>query len=126
MKRLWIGVVLMTTLLVGGIWLSLALSGAHEDLSRQLSAASDAALGQNWEKADAHMSLAEADWQRYRAFTAAFTDHEPLEEIDRLFAQVEICRSLSLEVDYSYVCSSLSQICSAIAESMKLPWWNLL
>ncbi len=126
MKRFWIGVVLLIGLLAGGIWLSTGLSDIHENLSWQLAQASAAAAQGDWERANGYLSQAGQNWQRYRPVTAAFTDHAPLEELERLFAQAEICRSLSLEADCAYVCSSLSQICKAIAESMELPWWNML
>lgn len=126
MKRLWFGVILLGLLLAGGIWMTAALSGIHSDLSGTLSAASVAAQQENWESANALTDSARRVWERYRHITAAFADHEPLEELEQLFAELQICRQLSLEENYALVCSDLSRICAAIAESFQINWWNVL
>ncbi len=126
MKRLWIGITFLSVLLAGGIWQSFGIAGIHQELSRSLSQAADAARQQNWAKADALSEAAEEKWDRCRNLTAAFADHEPLEELEKLFAELQLCRQLSLEDNYAVVCSDLSQICKAIAESFQISWWNVL
>ena len=126
MKRLWIGIVFLILLLVGGILLTLVLSDIHSTLADDLSAASRAAQQQDWETADALIDSAQRLWEQYRHITAAFADHEPLEELEQLFAELQVCKALSLEENYAVVCSHLSEICSAIADSFRIHWWNVL
>lgn len=126
MKRLWIGIVLLVLLLAGSIWLTAKFSAMHNNLSETLSAASHAAQQQDWETAFALSDGAKKDWDKHRHLTAAFADHEPLEDLERLFDELEICETLSLHEEYAMVCSHLSRICAAIAESFRLTWWNLL
>ena len=123
MKRLWLGVAFL--LLAFGIWQTAEVSGIHNDLSQTLSDAALAAQQENWYDADTLSENAQTQWDRYRHLTASFADHEPLEEAEQLFAELQICKELSLEENYAVVCSHLSQICKAIAESFQISWWNV-
>ena len=126
MKRLWLGVAFLALLLAGGIWQTVGLSHIHNALSETLSDAALAARQQDWEVADSLSGNAQDQWKRSRRITASFADHEPLEELERLFAELQVCKGLSLEENYAVVCSNLSQICKAIAESFQISWWNVL
>ena len=126
MKRLWIGVAFLLVLLAGGIWMTLGLSGVQDALYRELSAASDAAAAQDWDQAVALADSARATWEQYRRITAAFADHEPLEQMDSLFADLDVCQTLSLQVNFAGICSQLAQLANAIGESFQITWWNVL
>ncbi len=126
MKRLWLGVTFLILLLTLGIWQMVGLSGIHSTLSDTLSEAALAAQRQDWETADALSQNAQRKWEQYRRLTASFADHEPLEEAEQLFDELQVCKGLSLEENYAVVCSNLSQICKAIAESFQISWWNVL
>ena len=126
MKRLWLGIAFLVLLLAFGIWQTVGLSHIHKNLSQTLSDAAVAAQQENWDTADALSENAQTQWNRYRHLTASFADHEPLEEAEQLFAELRICKELSLEENYAVVCSDLSQICKAIAESFQISWWNVL
>ena len=126
MKRLWLGVAFLTLLLIFGIWQTVEISKIHSDLSKTLSDAALAARIRDWDTADTLSEAAQTQWDRYRKLTASFADHEPLEEAEQLFAELQICKGLSLEENYAVVCSDLSQICKAIGESFQISWWNVL
>ena len=126
MNRLWIGIIAVTVLLVGGILTSLGLLSVHNHLSGQLAQAAAAAQKNDIEKAGELMADAETYWKKHRAFTAAFSDHEPIEQIDLLFAQARLCRGMHLSAQYALICAELSEVSYAIAEGLKLNWWNLL
>ena len=126
MKRFWIGFLFLVLLLAFGIWQTVEISGIHTDLSNTLSDAALAARRQDWVAADTLSQNAQDQWDQYRHLTASFADHEPLEEAERLFVELQICKDLSLEENYAVVCSHLSQICKAIAESFHISWWNVL
>ena len=126
MKRLWLGVVFLSLLLFFGIWQAAGLSNIHSDLSHTLADAALAAERRDWDSADILSQQARAQWERYRKLTASFADHEPLEEAEQLFAELQLCKALSLEENYAVVCSELSQLCKAIGESFQISWWNVL
>lgn len=126
MKRLWIGISFLVLLLAGGITLSLGMVSLHNRISSQLSAASRSAQAQDWEAALQLSDAAGKDWDKYRHITAAFTDHEPIEQMDSLFSQLDTFRAFALSAEYAATCQHLADLSGAIAESHSLTWWNLL
>ena len=126
MKRLWIGVVLLILLLGLGIGTTLFAVRSHEDISGQLRLASEAALEGKWEEAETLFKSAKEKWEAQRHITAAIADHEPMEEIDDLFSQLEIYLLTRQQISFSACCRSLSVLTNAIGEAHALNWWSLL
>ena len=126
MKRLWVGILVLGLFLAVSLLLSWYMTGLHRDLSRQLCAAAQAAAHGDMEEAAQLAGSAKQHWERNRHFVASFTDHEPLENLDSLFEELEVYRIAALPVDYAATCIQLSQLCLAVAESHCLTWWNLL
>ncbi len=126
MKRLWLGVSVLAVFLAISLLLSWYMPGLHRELSDTLSAAAQAAEKSDWEEATRLAIGAKQRWERSRHFVASFTGHQPLENLDSLFEELEIYRAAKLSVDYAATCVQLSQLCLAIAESHCLTWWNLL
>lgn len=126
MKRLWIGIIILAVLLAAGIGLSIGIPALHSRLSEALTSACDAAEKGDWETALSLANSAKADWERYQHFVAAFVDHEPLEQMDRLFSELEVYRNQRLPAEYAAVCAHLSHLSKAIGESHALTWWSLL
>ena len=126
MKRLWLGIGVLAAFLAASLLLSWYLPELHRELSDNLSAAAQAAEKSDWEEATRLAGGAKHRWEQNRHFVASFTDHEPLENLDSLFEELEVYRTAKLTVDYAATCVQLSQLCLAIAESHCLTWWNLL
>lgn len=126
MKRLWIGIVILVILLALGIGTTLFAIRTHRHISQQLEQASEAALRGKWEEA-CHLALqAKEQWEHFRHATAAIADHEPMEEIDNLFSQLEVYRVTRQQIPFSTCCASLSVLTNAIGESHAINWWSLL
>lgn len=126
MGRLWIGIGLLLALLAIGIGMLAAGSLFFREISENLEQAGDAALSGSWQIAAEKASLSQHKWETYRRFWSAFTDHEPVEEMQKLFAQLEIFRQRQMEVDFAAVCRDLSHLADAIEETHSLYWWSLL
>lgn len=126
MKRLWIGIVLLAVMLAGGVGMLLFSGRFYRDFSAALDAAADAALEENWSEAAALTEQATAHWNRHRRFLSAFTDHEPMEEVEQLLSRLELFEQTRLSVDFADACRSLVHLCEAIDESHSLKWWSLL
>ncbi len=126
MKRLWLGLIVLAVFLAVSLLLSWYLPELHRELSQDLSAAARAVERSDWEEATRLAGGAKQRWERCRHFVASFTDHEPLENLDSLFEELEVYGRAALSVDYAATCVQLSQLCLAIAESHCLTWWNLL
>ena len=126
MKRLWIGIGILLALSICAFILTTAIPAIQENMASNLQTACQAVQIGDWASADALMEKARAQWEQSRHFIAAFVDHEPLEQIDSLFSQLEVYRNQLLTIDYAAVCAHLSHLSEAIAESQLLRWWNFL
>lgn len=126
MKRLWIGVAILAALLGSGIGTTIFAVRTHGDISQKLEQASEAALRGKWDEACTLSLEAKKKWEAMRHGTAAIADHEPMEEIDDLFSQMEIYLLTRQQVPFSTCCASLSVLTNAIGESHAINWWSLL
>ncbi len=126
MKRFYFGVVLMLVLLVMSVSLTFCFHRIHAPLADTLVNAAHQALEGNWEQAKELALDARVRWDTYRDFTAAVADHEPMEEMEGLFYQLEVYTNLDLQGQFAAICVQLSQMAAAMEESQILAWWTLL
>lgn len=125
MKRLYIGIVLLVVLLVLGITITIAFAAVHDPLSQQLLQASRVAED-NPAQAAALAAEAKLQWEQWRRFTAAVSDHEPLEQIDAQFARLAVFARLDQPAEFAATCAEISRLLSAMADSQQIAWWDLL
>lgn len=126
MKRLWIGVSLLAVLLFLGLGITEFMCRIHEPMAEDLKEASRLALDDEWSKAEACAKRARDLWEQNRHLTAAVADHEPMDSIDALFAELEIYAACRDSVSYSGTCAHLSELVSAMGKEHRFSWWNLL
>ncbi|MBE6957527.1 MAG: DUF4363 family protein [Ruminococcaceae bacterium] len=126
MNRLWIGIVILFLLLglgVGLMWGSVAFFGS---LSQKVEACGEAALRGNWAFVARETAECEEKWEKYAHFWASFTDHAPVEQVETLFAQLELYKKQRLSVEFAACCRSLAKEADAIGESHGIAWWSIL
>ena len=126
MTRGWIGLGLLVALLIGGLLVTEDMGRTHREISEELELAARAAAAGNWEEASETAEEAYEDWQKKWHFSAAFADHEPMEEIDAQFAQLWPYLAKRDWVSFSAACRQLARQVEAIGDAHGLNWWNLL
>lgn len=126
MKRLWIGITILSLLLTIGIGTTVFATRTQSDISQKLNLASEAALEGKWQEARNLSQAAKEKWESYRNATAAIADHEPMEEIDDLFSQMDVYWITQQQIPFSICCASLSVLTEAIGEAHAINWWSLL
>ncbi len=126
MKRMWIGAGILLVLLAMGIALTVAFNALHLPLAEKISAAADAALAGDWDTAERNTEESRKSWDSFRKLTASFADHEPLEEMDGLLAQLQVWLWLREPEEFAVTAAEISSLAQAIAESQSLTWWSLL
>lgn len=126
MNRLWIGVGILILLLAIGIGLLWGSALFFEDLTQELEQAEEMALAGNWQAAGEKVGQSKEKWERYRRFWSSFTDHEPVEQMQNLFSQLELYKERQREVEFAAVCRNLVHVAEAIDESHSLRWWSVL
>ena len=126
MKRVWIGLCVLSLLLAAGLGITCFMERAHRPISTDLMQASQAVLQGNWEEGLACAQAAQEKWTAHSDFTAACADHAVLEEAEGLFAQIQVYAAARDSVSFSATCAHLSRRIQAIAESHLSKWQNLL
>lgn len=126
MKRMWIGIGFLLVIFTVGCCLSVAFDRIHRPLSQDLEEASRCALAGDWETAASLTDKAAAQWEKLRDLTAAAADHEPLEEVDALFAQLRAPLQERDGTVFAVLCTRLASLCDAMADSQAVHWWSLL
>lgn len=126
MKRGMIGVGLLFALLAGGITSSWAMVQWNTPLEETMEQAADFALDGNWGQAILLSNRAAESWHGNWHCVAAFADHNPMEEIDCLFAQLEVYAQKQEVLGYAALCRELAQELQAMGEGHIPNWWNLL
>ena len=126
MKRIWIGIILLVVLLGAGLWISGFMQEAHGPVSRDVKLAGQLALEGQWDAARAFAKRGQDQWEEKWPVTAAIADHEPMDEIDALFAQLEAYAGAEDPVAYSALCAHLGSLLEALSQSHNCKWWNLM
>lgn len=126
MKRLWVGIGLLLLLMGVGVFTAGAMKNVHTPVSQLLEQASEAALDEDWESAERLSSDAQRQWQKHWRATAAVADHEPMEEIDSLFAEITVYLRSREDVHFAASCQNLSRLVKAVGEAHTINWWNLM
>lgn len=126
MKRSWFGFVLLLILLLFGFLSSLAIEDAHAPIADKLELAADAALKRNWASAAWHTADARDRWEQWEMFRAGFCDHGPTEEVDALFAALEVYGSSRERIAFAALCREMAEKIQAIGQSHGLNWKNIL
>lgn len=126
MKRFWWGAGLLIVLLILSSLITFSMERIHEPVANLLKQASEASLEEDWEKANALAGEAKARWEQYWQFTAAFADHTPMDELDGLFAELEVYGKEKEMPHFAATCSHLSMLALAMASSHTPNWWNVL
>lgn len=126
MKRFWLGVAILGVLLILGVILTVSMDAIHSQIAVTLQQAQDAAFAGDWDAATRMAQKAQDRWEHYWRFTAAFADHNPMDELDGLFAELMIFSQEREMPHFAAVCAHLSQLARSMANSHGVGWWNLL
>lgn len=125
MKKLWVAVAVLAVLLVLGIVSTIVMEQVHGELSEALEQA--ALLSEtDWETANALADSARAKWEKSSHLIAALADHEPLEELDGLFAELAVYQRHADQRCFAAVCVRIASLAEMLQESHSPYWWNLL
>ena len=126
MKRSWIGLLLLLVLLAVGLLSAWAMEEVHEPVSEHLEEASEAALAGQWGKAAFLVAAAQRNWENWKLLRTALADHGPSEEIEALFAVLEVYGTAREEVAFSALCREMAEKIEAIGEAHGLVPENIL
>lgn len=126
MKRFWIGIAMLIMLLSGSLLAQHRMERIHTPCAMDLAWSADRAQAGDWQSAGELAHRARDTWSRNWRFTAILSNHQPLDEVDALFEELEVYLTRQETTSYCAACVFLSQRVMDLGESFRLNWWNLL
>ena len=125
-KRFWYGLGILLVLLAVGLWTGYSMQTRQRPVSDALEQAAQAALDGNIERGATLVRNAWTLWEKTKGLTATVSDHNAMEEIESLFAQIWLYAQGDKTVDFAAYCTRLAQLVSAIGEAHGITWQNFL
>ena len=92
--------------------------------SDKLHRAAALAADGDWAAARAHTADVRQQWERKRFLTAALCSHEPMDQIDGLFAQLEVFSEARSAVSFGSTCVYLACQLDALRQSHSLSLYS--
>lgn len=126
MKRFWFGVGLLVLFLVLGMVTAFVLQTAQKPIVQSLEDAAVCGLAGDLSQGAVLAGCAEERWQKSWHWMAAVTSHDPMDEIDCLFAQLPAFAANGQGGDFAACCGQIVQLIKAITDGYRFSWWNLL
>ena len=126
MNRLWLGIALLLFFLALGLGTLWFLDVARQPVVTALETAAQAVLA--GEPAAGAEKAAEAAvlWAERKKLLAAISPHEPMEEMEGLFAQLRVYAQQEEWTDFAACCRQLAQLMESLAEHQGCAWWSVL
>lgn len=126
MRRLAVGLVLLTALLALGLLGTRSLETTAEQIGPLLEAAREASSAGHAPEAEGLAAEALTIWQQRRSRMASITDHRVMEEIDCAFGALTASGAAREPGDFDRTCRELQVRIRSLWESERLKISNLL
>lgn len=126
MARGWLGVGILIVFLALGFVTSAVVDNAHLPTEELLFQAAEKTLSGDFAGGVALGMEAKSRWERHWNGTATVADHAPMDDVDALFAEMEIYAKTEEKPHFAACCKELSQRIRAVAGAHRFSWWNIL
>ena len=126
MGRGWLGLGILIIFLALGFVVAEAMDSAHIPTEKLLEQAAEKTLQGEFEQAVALGAEAKSRWDRQWNGTATVADHSPMDDVDALFAEMEIYAKAEEKPHFAACCQELARRVQAVATAHRFSWWNIL
>lgn len=126
MVRGWIGVGILVVFLVLGVVTGVAMDDAHLPTGALLEQAVEKAFSGDFAGAVDLGLQAKTRWENTWNATATMADQSPMDDVDDLFAEMEIYARTGEEPHFAACCKELARRIEAIADAHRFRWWSVL
>lgn len=126
MKRVIFGAVLLLGLFAAGLWAQNRMAAIHGYEADLLAQAGREGAKEQWDTAQTLFYRARRRWKDNYRFTAALADHTPMEDVEALYAQLEVFADKQEAPQFAALCAEASARLEAMADAHLLAWWNVL
>ena len=125
-KRFYLGMGILVLFLALAIWTATAMEQAMRPIQIQLEQAAQMGLGENPSNGSLLAQDAKDAWFDLRKRIAAVADHTPMEEVDGLFAELEVYARSGDMAHFSACCNRIRILAEALAEAHAFSLQTLL
>ena len=125
-RRFLLGLVILILVLVFSIGTAIGMKAIHAPGETALAQAAQLALEGDWEQAASLAQGAYDRWQKYRNITAAFADHTPMDDTERLFREMLVYVEAEEMPHFAACCQQLSAMLKATYETHGFSLKNIL
>lgn len=125
-RRFIVGLVLLILVLAFSVGTSIGMKAIHAPGEAALTQAAQLALADNMEQAIPLAQQAYGRWQKYRGITAAFADHNPMDDTERLFREMLVYAQTGEVPHFAACCTQLSAMLKATYEAHGFSLKNIL
>lgn len=124
-RRFILGLAILILVLVFAVGAAIGMKAIHAPGEIALQKAAQLALADDLEHA---ISLAQESyrrWQRFQGITAAFADHTPMDDTERLFQEMLVYAEAEEAPHFAACCAQLSAMLKAIYEAHSFSLKNI-
>lgn len=125
-RRFIVGLVLLILVLAFSVGTAIGMRAIHVPGEAALTQAAQLALADKMEQAIPLAQQAYVRWQKYRGITAAFADHNPMDDTERLFREMLVYAQTDEVPHFAACCTQLSAMLKAIYETHSFSLKNIL
>ena len=125
-KRFYFGMGILLFFLILGLLVSWGMQEAVRPVTQQLQQAAEAAHSGETARAILLAQQAGDLWNDRWGVMALVADHEPMDEIDGLFAQIVFFAHARDGQQLGACCARVAELVEAMAEAHALSWRNVL
>ena len=125
-RRFILGIVILVLALALCVSTTLGMKAIHAPAETALTEAARLALDGQMDAAVSLSTKAYNRWQKYRNLTAAFADHNPMDDTERLFREMLVYAETEEIPHFAACCSELSAMLKAMYEAHEFSLKNIL
>ncbi len=125
-RRFVLGLAILLLVLLFAIGVAWGMKAIHAPGETALTQAAELALSGDMEQAVSLAQNAYVRWQKYRSITAAFADHNPMDDTERLFREMLVYAEEDEVPHFAACCTQLSAMLKATYETHSFSLKNIL
>ena len=125
-RRFLLGLILLILVFVFAVSTAISMKAIHAPAEANLAQAARLALSDDIAQAIPLARSAYERWQKYKGITAAFADHSPMDDTERLFQEMLVYAEAKEVPHFTACCTQLSAMLKAIYETHGFSLKNIL
>ena len=125
-RRFWLGIFILVLFLLMGLGAAWGMKKIHFPGETALAQAADQAMAGDLSAAGASAMEAYDRWVKTRDLTASLADHAPMDDVEKLFAEMQVYADTGETPHFIACCRQLRVMLRAMYDAHSPSLWNFL